>query len=92
MYILIILYSLSVKFRFNRLLRISNWIDFIYLFFLRINLDIVDSFGWDLGNGSFSGLTGKLQREECDFGGIGSFIRPDRMMVIDYTVGTFYRQ
>ncbi|VVC30079.1 Ionotropic glutamate receptor [Cinara cedri] len=58
----------------------------------RMNLMIVDSFGWDLGNGSFSGLTGQLQRDECDFGGIGSFIRADRMTVIDYTVGTFYRE
>jgi len=55
-------------------------------------LDIVNSFGWDLGNGSFDGLTGHLQREECDFGGIGSFIRADRMRVVDFTVGTFYRQ
>lgn len=61
-------------------------------FFSSMNLEIVDSFGWDLGNGSFSGLTGQLQREECDFGGIGSFIRADRMTVVDYTVGTFYRQ
>jgi len=58
----------------------------------RIDLGIVDSFGWNLGNGSFSGLTGQLQREEIDFGGIGSFIRKDRMNAIDYTVGTFYRQ
>jgi len=57
-----------------------------------MSLGIVDSFGWDLGNGSFSGLTGQLQRGECDFGGIGAFIRNDRMMAIDYTVGTFYRQ
>lgn len=55
----------------------------------RMSLMIVDNFGWDLGNGSFSGLTGKLQREECDFGGIGNFIRADRMTAIDYTVGTF---
>ncbi|XP_060852766.1 glutamate receptor ionotropic, kainate glr-3-like [Rhopalosiphum padi] len=58
----------------------------------KIDLGIVDSFGWNLGNGSFSGLTGQLQREEIDFGGIGSFIRKDRMTAIDYTVGTFYRQ
>ncbi|CAH1738068.1 unnamed protein product [Aphis gossypii] len=58
----------------------------------KIDLGIVDSFGWNLGNGSFSGLTGLLQREEIDFGGIGSFIRNDRMNAIDYTVGTFYRQ
>jgi hypothetical protein len=57
-----------------------------------MDLEIVNSFGWDLGNGSFGGLTGQLQREECDFGGIGSFIRADRMMVIDYTIGTFYRE
>lgn len=58
----------------------------------RIDLGIVNSFGWDLGNGSFSGLTGQLQRGECDFSGIGVFMRNDRMSVIDYTVGTFYRQ
>ncbi|XP_025422107.1 glutamate receptor 2-like [Sipha flava] len=58
----------------------------------KMDLEIVNSFGWDLGNGSFGGLTGQLQREECDFGGIGSFIRADRMMVIDYTIGTFYRE
>lgn len=56
-----------------------------------MRLDVVNSFGWNLGNGSFDGLTGQLQREECDFGGIGSFIREDRMAAIDYTVGTFYR-
>ncbi|XP_029347273.1 glutamate receptor ionotropic, delta-1-like [Acyrthosiphon pisum] len=58
----------------------------------KIDLGIVNSFGWDMGNASFSGLTGQLQREECDFSGIGVFIRNDRMTVIDYTVGTFYRQ
>jgi len=57
-----------------------------------MHLDITDSFGWDTGNNSFDGLTGKLQREESDFGGIGSFLRTDRMLVIDYTVGTFYRE
>lgn len=57
-----------------------------------MNLDVVDSFGWDMGNGSFNGLTGRLQREESDFGGIGSFIRADRMTAVDYTVGTFNRQ
>jgi len=65
---------------------------YIFFYVFRIDLGIIDSFGWDLGNGSFSGLTGQLQREECDFGGIGTFIRNDRMTVIDYTVGTFYRQ
>lgn len=70
--------------------RIVN--DIFFVFSRRMSLDIVDSFGWDLGNGSFSGLTGQLQREECDFGGIGSFIRIDRMTAVDFTVGTFYRQ
>ncbi|XP_050421371.1 uncharacterized protein LOC126833853 [Adelges cooleyi] len=58
----------------------------------KMELTITNDYGWDLGNGSFSGMTGNLQREECDFGGIGSFIRSDRMTVVDYTVGTFYRQ
>jgi len=75
---------------FGRSLRIVNGM--FFMFSRRMSLDIVDSFGWDLGNGSFSGLTGQLQREECDFGGIGSFIRTDRMTAIDFTVGTFYRQ
>lgn len=67
-------------------------IKYLFFYVYRIDLGIVDSFGWNLGNGSFSGLTGQLQREEIDFGGIGSFIRSDRMYAIDYTVGTFYRQ
>jgi len=41
-----------------------------------------------LGNGSFGGLTGRLQKEAIDFSATGVFIRPDRMSVIDFTVGT----
>ncbi|XP_050546126.1 uncharacterized protein LOC126908256 [Daktulosphaira vitifoliae] len=57
----------------------------------KMELSITNDFGWDYGNGTFSGMIGKLQREEDDFGGHGSFIRADRMVAVDYTVGTFYR-
>lgn len=51
-------------------------------------MSITNDHGWSLGNGSFFGLTGILQREESDFGAAGSLMRTDRMTVVDYTVGT----
>ncbi|XP_022171946.1 glutamate receptor ionotropic, kainate 4-like [Myzus persicae] len=54
----------------------------------KIDLTIDNDYGWSLGNGSFGGLTGLLQREAVDFSATGVFIRPDRMSVIDFTVGT----
>eukprot|EP00102_Acyrthosiphon_pisum_P025866 XP_016663076.1 PREDICTED: glutamate receptor ionotropic, delta-1-like [Acyrthosiphon pisum] len=54
----------------------------------KIDLTIDNDYGWSLGNGSFGGVTGLLQREEIDFSATGVFIRPDRMSVIDFTVGT----
>ncbi|CAI6365967.1 unnamed protein product [Macrosiphum euphorbiae] len=54
----------------------------------KINLTIDNDYGWSLGNGSFGGVTGLLQREAIDFSATGVFIRPDRMSVIDFTVGT----
>lgn len=76
----------------NILNKLYKKVQLNFIFVFRLYLSIVNSFGWDLGNGSFDGLTGQLQREECDFGGIGNFIRADRMIAVDYTVGTFYRQ
>lgn len=45
-------------------------------------------YGWNYGNGSYSGLMGKLQREEIDFTASGAAMRTDRMDVGDATVGT----
>lgn len=58
-----------------------------YGYFLRIDLSFVNDYGWSLGNGSFSGLTGLLQKETTDFSATGVILRADRMNVIDYTVG-----
>lgn len=60
----------------------------LVFFYIRIDLSIDNDYGWSLGNGSFGGVTGRLQREEIDFSATGVFIRPDRMKVIDFTVGT----
>lgn len=53
----------------------------------RLDLSVVDNYGWSLGNGSYDGLTGLLEKEIIEFSATGLFIRPDRMAVVDYTVG-----
>lgn len=56
---------------------------------LRLNLTFAPDYGWNYGNGTYSGMTGQLQREEIDFTAAGSLMRADRMNVGDITVGTF---
>jgi len=46
-------------------------------------------YGWNYGNGSYSGLIGELQRGEIDFTAAGALMRHDRMDIGDVTVGTF---
>jgi hypothetical protein len=57
-------------------------------FVKRFNISFTNDYGWSYGNGSFSGLTGVLQREESDLGAVGTIMRVDRMTAVDYTVGT----
>ncbi|XP_025421996.1 probable glutamate receptor [Sipha flava] len=54
----------------------------------KFNISFTNDYGWSYGNGSFSGLTGVLQREESDLGAVGTIMRVDRMTAVDYTVGT----
>lgn len=54
-----------------------------------MNLTFSSDYGWNYGNGTYSGLTGELQREEIDFTAAGGLMRTDRMDVGDLTVGTF---
>ncbi|CAH1738065.1 unnamed protein product [Aphis gossypii] len=54
-----------------------------------LNLTLSSDYGWNYGNGTYSGLIGKLQREEIDFTAAGALMRSDRMDIGDLTVGTF---
>lgn len=56
---------------------------------LRVNLTFALDYGWNYGNGTFSGLIGNLQRGEIDFTAAGALMRGDRMDIADLTVGTF---
>lgn len=53
-----------------------------------ITLIILEDYGWQT-NMTFSGLIGLLQREEIDMGATGVFMRPDRIVTIDFTGDTF---
>lgn len=68
---------------------------------LNFQLDMwqIDNYGWDMGNGTFSGIMGLLQRREVEFGISASFMRPERITLIDRTAETlpfksriFFRQ
>jgi len=52
-------------------------------------LTLSADYRWNYGNGTYSGLIGKLQKEEIDFTAAGGLMRSDRMDVGDLTVGTF---
>uniref|UniRef100_A0A2S2P2H2 Ionotropic glutamate receptor C-terminal domain-containing protein n=1 Tax=Schizaphis graminum TaxID=13262 RepID=A0A2S2P2H2_SCHGA len=54
-----------------------------------LNLTVSSDYGWNYGNGTYSGLIGQLQREEIEFTAAGALMRSDRMDVGDLTVGTF---
>lgn len=65
----------------------------------RLNMWQIDNYGWDMGNGTFSGIMGLLQRREVEFGITASFMRPERITLIDRTAETlpfksriFFRQ
>jgi hypothetical protein len=61
----------------------------MFFYALRLNLTFSPDYGWNHGNGTYSGMIGLLQREEIDFTAAGSLMRADRMDVGDITVGTF---
>lgn len=68
---------------------LNRTIEIIKLSFVqRLSTTFTDDHGWPYVNGSFSGLTGILQKEESDFGTAGSLMRLDRMTAMDFTVGT----
>lgn len=47
-----------------------------------------NEYGLSMGNGSYGGLIGVLQKDEIDLGAAGILMRSDRIAVIDYTIGT----
>lgn len=49
-----------------------------------ISFRVTDSWGYRSENGSWSGMTGMLQRREIDIGGTGTFFIPQRIGVVDY--------
>ncbi|XP_037817982.1 uncharacterized protein LOC119607912 [Lucilia sericata] len=56
---------------------------------LRFNTYQTDNYGWHKPNGSFSGLMGRFQRYELDFGQMAFFMRLDRTKVCNFLVETF---
>ncbi|XP_015437302.1 PREDICTED: probable glutamate receptor [Dufourea novaeangliae] len=51
---------------------------------VRISFRITDTWGYRDENGSWSGMTGMLQRREIDIGGTGTFFVKERLPVLDY--------
>ncbi|XP_076375130.1 ionotropic receptor 75a-like [Megalopta genalis] len=49
-----------------------------------INICTTNSWGYGNENGSWSGITGMLQRREIDIGGTGMFIVKERLGVVEY--------
>ncbi|KZC14435.1 Glutamate receptor delta-1 subunit [Dufourea novaeangliae] len=49
-----------------------------------ISFRITDTWGYRDENGSWSGMTGMLQRREIDIGGTGTFFVKERLPVLDY--------
>lgn len=49
-----------------------------------ITFQITDTWGYRDENGSWSGMTGMLQRGEIDLGGTGTFFVKERVGVLDY--------
>ncbi|KAM7355695.1 ionotropic receptor 75a-like [Cochliomyia hominivorax] len=56
---------------------------------LSFNTYQTDNYGWRRPNGSFSGLMGRFQRYEMDFGQMAFFMRLDRTAVCNFLVETF---
>ncbi|CAK9828789.1 Ionotropic receptor 75a [Anthophora retusa] len=49
-----------------------------------VSFRISNTWGYQGGNGSWSGMTGMLQRREIDIGGTGTFFIAQRIGVVDY--------
>ena len=50
----------------------------------RIDFRVTNTWGYRQENGSWTGLTGMLQRREIDIGGTGTYLIQQRIGVIDY--------
>ncbi|XP_022170942.1 uncharacterized protein LOC111034171 [Myzus persicae] len=81
----------SVRTNFRRVILSASTVLSIITFVCarRLNLTFSADYGWNYGNGTYSGLIGHLQREEIDFTAAGGLMRSDRMDVGELTVGTF---
>lgn len=51
---------------------------------LRISFEIIDSWGYRIENGSWSGMIGMLERREIDIGGTATFLVSERLGVVQY--------
>jgi hypothetical protein len=57
------------------------------MFFCSVDMRITDTWGYAI-NGSWTGLTGYLQREEADIGTTGMFVLKQRLSVVNYIAAT----
>jgi hypothetical protein len=52
-----------------------------------VDMAITDTWGYSI-NGSWTGLTGFLQREEADIGSTGMFLLKQRLSVVNFIAAT----
>jgi hypothetical protein len=56
-------------------------------FICSVDMIITDTWGYSI-NGSWTGLTGFLQREEADIGSTGMFVLKQRLSVVNFIAAT----